>query len=98
MHLRVLMGFSGAGRRLVALAMCLSLSGCYWLKFLSERRFVVAARERARCRGTAPRVVLGLLCSAPPAPARTPAAAAESAAPAATATRLVHLGGRVLQR
>jgi hypothetical protein len=29
-HLRVLIGFSGAGRLLVlALAMCVSLSGCY---------------------------------------------------------------------
>src|SRR5882757_3212152 len=75
-HLRVLIGFSGAGRRLVAFAMCLSLSGIanyLW----SEGRFVIAAGERSRCRGAAPRVVgLGL---------RRVAAAAGTAA---AATRL----------
>src|SRR5215208_2863335 len=93
-HLRVLIGFSGAGRRFVALAMCLSLSGIadqLW----SEGRFVVAAGERARCRGTAPRIVLWLIGGRR---TRSAAATAESAATAAAAARLVHLGGRIAQR
>src|SRR5882757_10983787 len=95
-HLRVLIGFSGAGRRLVAFAMCLSLSGIASYLW-SEGRFVIAAGERSRCRGAAPRVVgLGLRRVA--AAAAGTAAAAESAATATAAARLVHLGGRVAQR
>ncbi|GJN99111.1 hypothetical protein NJB18091_29220 [Mycobacterium marinum] len=33
-HLRVLTGFSGAGRRLLDLAMCLFLSVSYWSEIL----------------------------------------------------------------
>src|SRR6185295_6818332 len=95
-HLRVLIGFSGAGRRLVALAICLSLSEIADQKLLSEGRFVIASSERARRRGAAPRVVLLGLRAAATATG-TAAAAAESAATAAAAARLNHLGGRIPQ-
>src|SRR3954470_790713 len=94
-HLRVLTGFSGAGRLLVEdFAMSLSLS--YLLvKFGSEGRFVVAAGKRSGRRGAPPWVVLGLLLC-PRAAAVT--ATAEAAASAAAAAGFVHLGGGVLER
>src|ERR1700691_6127674 len=63
-HLRALIGFSGAGRRLVDFAI---LSFCLFrsvVEKLLEGGLVVAARERTRCRGAAPRVF-------PPRPAAT---------------------------
>src|SRR4051794_16373944 len=97
-HLRVLTGFSGAGRLLVEdFAISLSLSYLL-LEFGSERRFVVAARKRSGRRRATPPVVLGLLLGGgpPAAPAAPPPA--EAAASAATAAGFVHLGGGVLER
>src|SRR3954468_23252932 len=107
MHLRVLTGFSGAGRRLLVLAMGQSLSfftlarlarkGFRWV---SEGRFVVATGERARRRGAAPRVVAGLTGRSRrrTGATATATAATEAAAPATTARGLVDLGGGITQR
>src|SRR5277367_128542 len=83
-HLRALIGFSGAGRRLVdfaILSFCLSRSV---VEKLLEGRLVVAAGERTRRRGTAPRVLacraaaaaLGRLAGSPAAETTAAAAAA----------------------
>src|SRR3954453_13810583 len=97
-HLRVLTGFSGAGRLLVEdFAMSLSLS--YLLvKFGSEGRFVVATGKRSGRRGAPPWVVFGLLLWPRAAAVTTAATTAEAAASAATAAGFVHLGGGVLER
>src|SRR6201991_591001 len=92
-HLRALIGFSGAGRRLVDFAI-LSLFRSVVEK-LSEGGLVVAAGERTRCRGAAPRVFAcraaatalgGRLAGAPAA------TTAETTTATATAAGLVHLG------
>src|SRR5690349_9131031 len=86
-HLRVLTGFSGAGRRLLLdLAMGLSLSQFKLVSVDLEGRFFVSAAVGAGRGSTAPRIVLRLRT------ARLTRSAAESTAAAATAAGLVHLG------
>src|SRR5271156_1465554 len=99
-HLRALIGFSGAGRRLVDFAI---LSFCRFrsvVEKLLEGGLVVAARERTRCRGTAPRV-FACRGPAPPRGGRLAGASAAATTEATTATAaaagLVHLGRGVLQ-
>src|SRR6202142_2412679 len=100
-HLRALIGFSGAGRRLVDFAI---LSFCLFrsvvVEKLLEGGLVVAARERTRCRGAAPRVFAcragattlgGRLAGAPTA------ATTEATTASAAAAGFVHLGRGVLQ-
>src|SRR6202789_4376958 len=90
-HLRALIGFSGAGRRLVDFAI---LSFCLFrsvVEKLLEGGLVVAARERTRCRGAAPRV---FACRAGAATlggrlAGSPAAATETTTAGAAAAGLV---------
>src|SRR6476469_3579153 len=96
-HLRVLTGFSGAGRRLVALAISVSLSYVL-MEFGSEGRCVVAAGEGTGRRSAAPRVVLGLGTAAGGRTAAGASPTAEAAASAAAAAGLVHLGGGIPQR
>src|SRR3984957_13156584 len=87
-HLRALIGFSGAGRRLVDFAI---LSFCLFrsvVEKLLEGGFVCPASERTRCRGTAPRVfacraaasaLCGRLAGAPAAATETTTATAAAA-------------------
>src|SRR6478736_1306422 len=91
-HLRVLTGFSGAGRLLVEdLAMCISLSGIAD-QLKSEGGFVVAAAERTRRGSTAPRVVLlGVGTAGRSGRTGTPAAATAEPTAAAAAAGFVHL-------
>src|ERR1700753_2778926 len=95
-HLRALIGFSGAGCRLVDFAI-LSLFRSVVEKLL-EGGLVVAAGERPRCRGAAPRV---FACRAAAATLSSrlagAAAATETTAATAAAAGLVHLGRGVLQ-
>src|ERR1700734_1718204 len=99
-HLRVLIGFSGAGRRLVDLAMSVSLVLLgEKVRYNSEGWLVVAAGERTRRRGTAPRVVTAAR-GGPAAAALgglAGSAAAEATAATATAAGLIDLRGGVLQ-
>src|SRR6202161_2634480 len=99
-HLRALTGVSGARRRLVDFAI---LSFCLFrsvVEKLLEGGLVVAAGERTRCRGAAPRVFAcrgaattlgGRLAGA------SAAATTEATTATAAAAGLVHLGRGVLQ-
>src|ERR1700679_2894341 len=98
-HLRALIGFSGAGRRLVDFAI---LSFCLFrsvVEKLLEGGLVVAAGERTRCRGAAPRVFAcrGAATTLGGRLAGASAATTEATTATAAAAGLVHLGRGVLQ-
>src|ERR1700728_1570176 len=98
-HLRALIGFSGAGRRLVDFAICRLFRSV--VEKLLEGGLVVATGERARCRGAAPRVFACRVAATTLGGGRlagAPAAASTETTPAtAAAAGFVHLGRGVLQ-